>query len=170
MTRRHESDFYPTPPPATRALMAAEPLSGPIWEPACGDGAISDVLMEAHPTISTDLYDRGHGESGVDFLATQHLLAPTIVTNPPFRHAQAFIQHAIDLGAKKHCWLLRLAFLEGKRRHDELFAHHRPARIFVFSRRLTLWRGDETPTGSGTTAYAWFVWDGDSTETKVSWL
>lgn len=170
MTRRHESDFYPTPPHATRALVAAEHLYGPIWEPACGDGAISDILLESNAVISTDLHDRGYGQSGVDFIKTDSLIAPTIVTNPPYRHAQEFIHHAINLGAEKHCWLLRLAFLEGKRRYEELFSAHPPSRVFVFSKRLTIWRGDEAPTGNGTTAYAWFVWDKNTTETKVKWI
>ncbi|HRJ79945.1 MAG TPA: hypothetical protein PLF37_15710, partial [Planctomycetota bacterium] len=37
-------DFYPTPPEATRTLLAAETFKGDIWEPACGTGWIADEL------------------------------------------------------------------------------------------------------------------------------
>ena len=60
--RRVPHDFYPTPPEAVRALLSVETFEGSIWEPACGDGAISKVLLEAgHEVVSTDLIDRGYG-------------------------------------------------------------------------------------------------------------
>ena len=60
--RRVPHDFYPTPPEAIRALLSVETFEGSIWEPACGDGAISKVLLEAgHEVVSTDLIDRGYG-------------------------------------------------------------------------------------------------------------
>ncbi|GAB7057373.1 hypothetical protein JCM16163A_41220 [Paenibacillus sp. YK5] len=48
--KRRELDYYPTPPEVTHALMqflkAEGVLDGVwlIWEPACGDGAMSEVL------------------------------------------------------------------------------------------------------------------------------
>ena len=65
-------DFFPTPSWATFALIDNERFEGDIWECACGDGAMSRVLWPkpALPFISTDLYDRGYGESGHDFLNT----------------------------------------------------------------------------------------------------
>ena len=45
-------------------------------------------------------------------------------------------------------------------RHESLFKHNPPSRVHVFSKRLTIWRGDEKPSSTGTTAYArMFVWD-----------
>jgi hypothetical protein len=44
---RAAHDFYPTPPEAVRALLSVESFEGSIWEPACGDGAISRTLVEA---------------------------------------------------------------------------------------------------------------------------
>lgn len=170
MADRQKDDFYPTPLSAVEGLMDVESFDGAVWEPACGDGAISKPFSVYHDVVSTDLNDWGYGQSGIDFLMEQRLLAPNIVTNPPYKNAQAFIEKAIELGAKKHCWLLRLSFLEGQQRRVSLFDSHRPARVWVFSQRLTIWRGDEQPSGSGTVAYAWFVWDGHATETKVGWI
>lgn len=35
-------NFYPTPPPVTEALLEVEDFGSQVWEPACGDGAISE--------------------------------------------------------------------------------------------------------------------------------
>jgi hypothetical protein len=51
---RQRDDFYPTPPEGTRALLSVERFEGPIWEPACGDGAISRVSHNVAPALSND--------------------------------------------------------------------------------------------------------------------
>lgn len=83
--RRAPFEFYPTPPEAVRALLSVERFDGTIWEPACGDGAISKVLIEAgFQVVSTDLIDRGFGRGGCDFLKSTRPLAKHIITNPPY--------------------------------------------------------------------------------------
>src|SRR5579859_3405497 len=84
--QREKDDFYPTPPEGTQALLRVEKFDGPIWEPACGEGAISIVLSGAgYEVINTDLVNRGYGVPRVDFLMETKSLAPNIVTNPPFK-------------------------------------------------------------------------------------
>ena len=59
-----------------------------------------------------------------------------------------------------------VGFLEGQARYEKIFSKYPPARVHVFSKRLTIWRGDEDQAWYGTTgktAYAWFVWDRDYT-------
>lgn len=66
---RQAEDFYPTPRYVTEALLDNYRFCGKIWEPACGDGRMSEVLLERYSDVeSSDLVDRGYGESGVDFL------------------------------------------------------------------------------------------------------
>ena len=76
-------DFFPTPRWATFALIDNEKFKGDIWESACGDGSMSKVLEQTGCKVrSTDLFERGYGEAGHDFLkATRR--AGNIVTNPP---------------------------------------------------------------------------------------
>ena len=170
---RQKDDWYPTPPIATRKLLDVEMFDERIWEPAAGDGAISQVLKTAcYDVISSDLNDYGYCESGIDFLLEQTRQADCIVTNPPYRLAEEFIKHAIDLGIHKHAWLLRLSFLEGQGRHERLFKKYPPFAIHVFSQRLTIWRGDEEARPhTGTTAYAWFVWHSSFTgQPQLGWL
>jgi hypothetical protein len=72
---RNEADFYLTPAHCTKAVLSAFSflfVRGTVWEPACGDGAIARVITDLNGTvIATDLYDRGYGASGVDFLPTE---------------------------------------------------------------------------------------------------
>jgi hypothetical protein len=171
---REGNDFYRTPPHVTEALLRVESFPDLVWEPACGDGAMADVLEQAGYFVTcTDLIDRGRGEAGRDFLAEPALLAPAIITNPPFRIAEDFVTHALALGASHVAMLLRLAWLEGAKRRDRVFAPHPPARVWVMSKRPTLWNGsDPNPrTTGGAMAYAWFVWDrGAEPGTRLGWL
>ena len=91
-SNRQIDDFYPTPPEATEALLSRYEFNKDIWEPACGDGAISNVLAEkGHNVISTDLNNFGFGETNVDFLMEQKALAPDVITNPPYKLANEFV-------------------------------------------------------------------------------
>lgn len=169
---REKDDFYPTPPEATDALLSVETFAGPIWEPACGDGAISRVLETAgHKVISTDLVDRGYGEPRVDFLMEWAARAPNIVTNPPFKMVAPFMRKALALSTDKVAFLLRLACLEGMER-GEIYETSPLARVWVFRRRLTMRRGNyETSEAGGMLAFAWFVWDrAHEGSPRLGWL
>ena len=152
-------DFFPTPAWATHALIDNETFDGDIWECACGDGAMSRVLQQTgQPVYSSDLYDHGYGDVGIDFLQTTRSAA-NIVTNPPFNSAEGFVAKALKQAERKFALLLRLAFLEGGNRHDTIFAVRPPSRVGVFSERITFYPPGVEVKGTGTTAYAWFVWD-----------
>ena len=164
-------DFYPTPAWATEALIDNEKFGGDIWECACGDGAMSAVLAKAvGKVLSSDLYDRGFGEAGQDFL-TSRRRARNIITNPPFHSAEGFVSQALHAADEKFALLLRLAFLEGANRANTIFHDHPPSRVWVFSERITFYAKGATVAGSGTTAYAWFVWDkAHQGATQLKWF
>jgi hypothetical protein len=142
-------DFFPTPAWATYALVDNEKFDGDIWESACGNGAMSEVLENTGQSVtSSDLYDRGYGEIGIDFLAPKHR-ADNIVTNPPYNAAEGFVRSGLAVANRKFALLLRLAFLEG----------------------VTFYPAGAEQKGSGTTAYAWFVWDKDAPgTTELKWF
>jgi hypothetical protein len=122
------------------------------------------------PVLSSDLYDRGYGEVGVDFL-TSSRYANNIVTNPPFNCAEGFVVGGVKHARKKFALLLRLAFLEGAHRARTIFSECPPSRVWVFSERITFYPAGVTAKGTGTTAYAWFVWDkGAPGKTELKWL
>lgn len=160
---REKDDFYPTPPHATIALLERERFVGGIWEPACGDGAISKVLIErGFKVFSSDLYDRGYGKSGIDFITYEpkHKV-PNIITNPPYKLGQEFVEKALKVTKRKVAMLFKLNFLESERRY-ELFKNTPLKTVYVFSKRLNFYSGTlEKTAKSGVLAYAWYVWDYD---------
>jgi hypothetical protein len=164
-------DFYPTPAWATYALIENERFAGDIWECACGDGAMSRVLEQTGRTVpSSDLYRRGYGEGGHDFLTTRRR-SHNIVTNPPFHSAEGFVRSGVRQSRRKLALLLRLAFLEGANRARTIFFSQPPSRVWVFSERITFYPSGAERKGSGTTAYAWFVWDRDAPSgTELRWF
>ena len=159
---RGEHDYYKTPPEATRAILREETFDGSIWEPACGDGAISKILEEFgyETIISSDLVDRGFGVGGVDFLANV-VTVDNIITNPPYSLAQEFVEHSLKCAKKKIILLCKIQFLAGMKR-KKLFETTPFKGIYVCSRRLKMDRAHETPSpNSGMMDFAWFVWDYD---------
>lgn len=164
-------DFFPTPAWATFALIDNETFKGDIWESACGNGAMSRVLEHTGQSVgSSDLYDRGYGDVGIDFLDPQRRAA-NIVTNPPYNAAEGFVRSGLDSAQAKFALLLRLAFLEGANRQRTIFSAAPPSRVWVFSERITFYPAGAVQKGTGTTAYAWFVWDKDApSTTELKWL
>lgn len=164
-------DFFPTPAWATHALIDNEPFVGDIWESACGNGAMSEVLARTgQRVISTDLHDRGYGEGHIDFLKTNRRAA-NIVTNPPYNAAEGFVDSGLRKADRKFALLLRLAFLEGANRQRTIFTENPPTRVWVFSERITFYPSGAVQKGTGTTAYAWFVWDlENSAPTQLKWF
>jgi hypothetical protein len=164
-------DYFPTPKWATQALVDNEKFEGDIWECACGDGAMSHVLEETGSDVySSDLYQRPYGDAGIDFL-TATRKASNIVTNPPYNSAEGFVKAGLEKADKKLALLLRLAFLEGSNRNRTIFTASPPSRVWVFSERITFYPSGVKAAGSGTTAYAWFVWDKDAPKTtELKWF
>ena len=164
-------DYFPTPKWATHALIDNEKFEGDIWECACGDGAMAKVLeLTGNAVYSSDLYARPYGDAGKDFLTTKRRAA-NIVTNPPYNSAEGFVRAGLEKADRKVALLLRLAFLEGGNRNRTIFNVTPPSRVWVFSERITFYPAGATVAGSGTTAYAWFVWDKQAKgKTELKWF
>lgn len=163
-------DYFPTPAWATHALIDNEKFLGDIWESACGDGAMSKVLETTGCKVqSSDLFNRGYGEAGHDFVGSTRT-ADNIITNPPYNCAEGFVASGVKNSKRKFALLLRLAFLEGSNRANTIFTNHPPNRVWVFSERITFYPAGAVQAGSGTTAYAWFVWDKDAGGTELKWF
>lgn len=179
LEQRHEHDYYATDPVAARLLMQAEKLQRVILEPACGGGHLAEEFKKAgHQVLATDLHWRGYGTSGIDFLTHKSPVSSDtdIVTNPPYKYAQEFVERALDLVAEgsKVCMFLKLQFLEGQKR-KAFFEANPPARVHVSSKRIRCALGGDfeqyAKRGGTAIAYAWYVWEkGYKGETVIKWL
>lgn len=170
--KRPKSEYYPTPPHATKKLINVEKFNGTIWEPACGEGYISKVFLDyGYKIISSDLYDYNFGESGIDFLKNPiENCVDCIVTNPPYKKAREFCETALFCAKSKVAMLLKINFLEGVTRQG-FFKNTPFARIYVFSRRISPTRLNEPMTNKGMITYAWFIWEhGYKKEPVIRWV
>lgn len=168
------NDYYSTDPKAVTLLLEVESFSQNIWEPACGEGHISNVLQKhGYFVRSTDLIDRGYGIAGLDFLShSTKKWDGDLITNPPYRYAQEFVEEALSVVSRgsKVAMFLKLQFLEGKKR-KKLFQKHPPKRVYVSSSRLNCYLNGEATTNSSAVAYAWYIWEkGHSGETILKWI
>ena len=155
---RDPNDFYPTHPAWTKALLSSVTIRGPVWEPACGDGAITKVLKDdGFEVYETDII---HGH---DFLNQYGSWSGAIITNPPYKLADEFIHHALKL-AKQVAMLLPIGALGGQNRFNKLWTINPPATVVVVAARMPV---------SGKTSqfnHFWSFWDkGISGPTQIIW-
>lgn len=175
-------DLYQSPREAVTALLAVENVPARVWEPACGPGSIVAALRDAgRDVLATDLRHYGtpyQDRGGVDFLRpgvaeSVYDGGRAIITNPPYKDAQAFVTRALQFSPYV-AMLLRLAFLESERRRD-ILDNSCLARVHVFRKRLPMMHreGWEGPRATSSMAFAWFVWDrshtGPAELRRVSW-
>lgn len=164
-------DYYATDPRAVELLLEREKFQQTIIEPACGEGHISEVLKrKGYTVISSDIVQRGYGMVK-DFFEYENVIGADIITNPPYKHAKAFVEHAIKTcsNGSKIAMLLKLTFLEGKGRKN-LFLHTPPRTVYVFSSRILCGKNGVFE-GSPAVAYAWFVWEkGSYEQTNIKWI
>ena len=138
----------------------------------CGEGHISEVLKKnGYFVVSTDLINRGYGFQK-DFLETTHNKLD-IITNPPFKLAEQFVEHANEISdyGNKLCFLLKIQFLEGKRR-KKLFEKYPPKWVIVNSERQLCCKNAEFEKLTATTqCYAWYVWEkGFKGNPQIMWI
>lgn len=173
---REENDFYATEPKATKFLLEIEDFdkSVPVWECANGTGCISDIFKENGYTVRcSDIIKRTEDTEIIDFLLYEHKWDGNIVTNPPYKYAQEFVEKALSIipDGKKVAMFLKLQFLEGKKRR-ELFDKYPPKIVWVSSSRLICAKNAEfEKVGGSAVCYAWFVWEkGFTGDTVIKWF
>lgn len=177
---RQAEDYYATEPKAVEILLENEEFSNYVWECACGEGHISEVLKKhGYKVKSSDLIDRGYqGTEVADFLKIQKAdikndFSRDIITNPPYKYAKEFAEHALEISmdSAKVAMFLKLTFLEGQAR-KALFKKYPPKKIYVFSGRVKCAKnGDFENIGSSAVAYAWFIWEkGFCGDPVIKWI
>lgn len=174
---RENDDYYATEPKAVRLLAEIENLYHYIWEPACGEGHLSEELKRlGYFVYSTDLVDRGYGNDFSDFLTYDGTWQGDIITNPPYKKGLEFIQKALDIvdEGRKVIMFMKVQFLEGQKR-GKFFKENPPKIIHVSSSRLLCAKNgnfDEMIQGGGSAvAYAWWVWEkGYKGDTIIKWF
>lgn len=178
---RENNDYYATDPKALEIFLKKIKQDGlqlhkNIWECACGEGHLSEVLKNnGYEVLSTDLINRGYGNGITNFLTFKpnFLYSGDILTNPPYRYAKEFVEKALE-DIEEDCYVimfLKIQFLEGQSRL-KLFKKYPPKYIYVNSARQTCYiNGDMSKKMSSATCYCWFMWQkGFSGEPTIRWI
>jgi hypothetical protein len=163
--KRKPNDFYPTPGYAIDYILDNVKFEGRVWEPSCGDGAISKKLIErGYDVRSDDLNDYGYGNTGLNFLETNDV-EDNIITNPLFNISTEYAIKALKHVKRKFVMLNRLVFLEGAKRRDVLFSQNKLKIVHVYSKRLSF------NEKSGMLCFAWFEFDNEyNGDPKIKWI
>ena len=176
---REINDYYATDPHSLEIYLEALErdnitLNRDLWECACGEGHLSKLLeSKGYRVKSTDLIDRGYGESGIDFINTQTKWGGVILTNPPYKYAKEFVEHSLELinEGEYVIMFLKIQFLEGQERR-KLFNKKQLKYVYVNSKRQTCYiNGDMSKKLSSASCYCWFMWEkGFKGDPVIRWI
>lgn len=173
----HKDDF-PTPPWAVRAFFehVAPELKGQkltFNEPACGRGFMLDALREyKFKYVASDLVDYGAGYKVEDYLTARPKPYDVMLTNPPYKLANEFVQKGLAEAKHGVAVLLRTIWLESVTRHETLFGPNPPTTVAVFSRRMQAAHGKLVRGGGAMMSHSWFWWDKrvKGSTTRLTWI
>jgi hypothetical protein len=144
-----------------------------VLEPACGAGHMAKVLKEYFGEVqASDVHSYGYG-SVRDYLEVPYEANAVdwVITNPPFRLAEEFVQRSLIVARCGVAILARTVFLESVGRYRDLFQRTPPSRFAQFTERVPMLKGRLDRKASTATGYAWLVWEtGFVTEPRLMWI
>lgn len=196
---RRKHDFYETPKELCDMALSRMILSeldyldyicpfNSVMDAGCGSGVWGSALhkqynISAIRNLSLDGIDIQEMDSNLCYTGwfTGNFLDfdcsdkyDLVMGNPPYSLAEEFVRHSMKTlkeGGYVY-FLLRLAFLESKKRYFGLFKEYKPKRVYVLSRRPSFFssKGDNRKT-TDALSYAMFLWQkGWSGNTVLDWL
>jgi hypothetical protein len=147
--RQGSPDDFQTPAKAILPLLPYLGKSWRIWECACGNGNLANGLREkGFDVVATDII------GGYDFLTYQPENFDCIVTNPPFKYKQQFLERCYQI-RKPFALLLPLTTLETRKRQRLLEKYG--VEIILFDRRINFETPNKVKNSAAWFATAWFT-------------
>ena len=147
--RQGSPDDFQTPTSALDPLLPFLNNEWTIWECAEGKGNITQHLSSlGFKVVGSDILQ------GKDFMTYSPDQFDCIITNPPYKYKQQFLQRCYELG-KPFALLLPLTTFETAKR-QALFQKY-GVQVILFDKRINF----ETPSGRGGGSWfatAWFTW------------
>jgi hypothetical protein len=174
--QRIAGDIYPTPHGVIQELLPLVNISGRVFEPCAGPGAIAEVLREAGLTVhcgdiepqidscvkfdATRPQDWEARAAQVEQLLDQEWGQDWVITNPPFNGAVEILAQAMCWSRRGVILLLPITFLEPVEARWEVLNTWADnlVRVIPVNPRPQF-RGDSS--SSDRVTVAWFVWDKD---------
>ena len=142
-------DDFQTPPEAIIPLLHYLNPAWQIWECACGNGNLVKAFQSyGFDVVGSDIL------SGHDLLLEEIENYDCIVTNPPFKYKQQFMERCYQLG-KPFALLLPLTTLETKKRQELMKQFG--VEIILFDKRINFETPNKVDKSSSWFATAWFT-------------
>ena len=182
-------DVYNTPEivvkSAFRDILPRHLMDAPerILDPGAGNGVwgivarqhyrdafIQGIELRNLPNPDANTYDRAW-EAGRDFLSDMWIPdTDLVIGNPPYGATggkrdrllcEKFIRKGLSLlrPGGTLAFLLKTVYLEGIERGRGLFTQHRPAAVYVSSRRIHFRLNGKGAKGTNNVSYSLFVWE-----------
>lgn len=176
---RWKDDFYPTPLPLCEkivsSIVAEFPMGGRVLDPGCGNGHFGVAIKHHFPDchlVGIDTVDRLSGTMYAsvydEFIIGDYTRPGTVglfgkstgkdfelvIGNPPFKHAQRFVEISHAICRNQIVFLLKLAFLEGQYRAEYFWPKYPPNDVFVLDARVS-WDGSGKSNDQAHAVYNW---------------
>ena len=156
-THQEGLNYYPTPKYITRGLLEKIDFEGVIFEPACGEGHIADVLKTKYQIFTNDIHDgyeyKAHFNE--DFLLwDSDLKYSNIVTNPPYNLAMEFMQKSLEIATHKVALLMPIRNIAGSQERFAFYMKNPPLYFMPIPHKI-----DWFNKGNPIHECAWYVWD-----------
>lgn len=173
--RRHPEDWYVEPEWCSKRLFEVEAFDEEVWDPSCGWGRIADAAEAAgYWCMRSDIEARCEGVVVRDFFAYTGPTPYDIVSNPPFKHADRYVKHALKISTGRVALLLPTVWSSGNRRSRWLETTPLK-REWKLAPRPSMPPGpvleEGLKPGGGTKDFSWFIWErGYEGEPQFGWL
>lgn len=184
-------DDHPTPPWATRAFFEYvvpdyDFHAKTFLDPACGRGhMIRAIREEGYTARGCDIQNYKGLQGGVgDYTNLSLKFDPynhVVMTNPPFKLANAFLERALDEAKYGVAILAQSRFAEGGKdvktsRWQRILRDRPPNRVALFSARVSFAKGKVIQSRPVFHSHSWFWWDKTAParhefmDTKYIWI
>ena len=117
---RQNEDFYATDPVATEWLLKLENIHDVVIDNSVGEGDLMfPIIKSGRKVIGFDIVNRFSQHPGFEFrnenwleFNPNKLINADVIFNPPYKLAQEFVEHSINLveEGRKVCAFLKLQF------------------------------------------------------------
>lgn len=148
-------DICQTPGYALEPLLPYLRSFRAIWEPACGEGILAEVLRER--LLRVEATDISIGE-GFNFFEYECTYYQAIVTNPPFADRISFMKRCVELG-KPWALLMPTETVSLKSFIEIVMPLDPQLGIIWFSPRVNFKMPYKKWEGSSYFPVAWFTWN-----------
>lgn len=188
LSERELNDFYGTPPLVVELMLDmmkkyGETNFGTVWEPCAGMNHITNVLRNhGYDVVTSDINVLVYGvikkdffDTDSEFLKQNNLTSFSIITNPPYKYANKWYEHAMNMLPEGGYLIqfVKIQFLETYTRYL-LFEKWRPKYIFACSKRFECAKGGDfkgRDGHGGIAMYAWVVTQkGYNEQTIFDWI